>query len=954
MEKDKTYLAINKNDAIRTMSSSGGVFYAIAEYILQNNGIVFGAAWNKDWLVDMCYVDKLADLPKLMGSKYVKADNKHTFEECKHFLDIGKLVLYTGTPCQIMALKYYLKKPYTNLITINIACYGTLPVSIWKEYLNSISKKNATISSINMRSKANTDWNNYNYVVTYTDGSRLEENHLNNSYSKTYLSAKYFNSSCYNCKAKTNIASDLTIGDFWGVKKSFPTIDDKKGVSFIIANTTSGNDLLFKINSLALSETSIAAIQPYNKGIQDKLNVQPEPYKSLLKANKKVAVVTMNLHFNIGTALQAYALQKTINKLGYDCDIITWRRPDRLSFCDKYIKMNILPTAADYNTIKATDYDIFIVGSDQIWRKNTSINDYKDNYISYPFLAFTAGWNKVRFSYGASFGLGNDNWQYTPTEDKQLASLLQQFNGVSIREAISKADCQKHFGIKAAQVLDPTMLLAATDYLELCKGIPKKKSNSIFKYILQPTSEKDSFISTTSKNTNMSVFQHNKTDVIDWLASFRDCSLVITDSFHGVLFAIIFNKPFIYWSNRDNGNIRFESLESMFKIADRNINNSTFVLTKEILNPPNISYSKLLANSMNYLSTNLNSTPKTLSTINANKLNWQANNKKAWMLFLSSDNYIYYVLNVYKSLLTHGTKYAVCCGYTDEVSQNTIDILNACGIITFKLDTKNIIPNGISLKKISNWVKAFTKLGLFKNQLKLDKMVYLDSDLGIYSNIDELFDKPHMSAVLDGAPLPNRKPGPYVIGDSIFCSGLFVWDFKNTNDANKILKLLPKLPDNIAWHDQNVLNYYFNNWQEKNELHLDYTYGLMTTGPKFKYVNPNRKTNWPKVIHYIAGQGEKTKMPFIASKFYLQDWCDLPIIDEYYAEINKSVISLMHECGFELPLINLKNIIHKKPTITAQSKCIPLAPISNITHISKPAIRVETHNAHKSNYYLYF
>ncbi len=908
------YAAYNLNKDIRKNSSSGGIFYSLAKHILDQNGIVFGAAWNKDWLVDMCYIDKLKDLSKLMGSKYVKANNKNTFKECKEFLDSGRQVLYSGTPCQIYALKFFLKKEYNNLLTVSVACFGTTPTTVWKDYLKTIKRPDAKIIDINLRDKSNTDWNNYKYTIKYSDGKIISENHLNNKYSKAYISANYFNEACYKCIAKKELKSDISIGDFWGVQEALPNIDAKLGVSFIICNSSKGEKTIKALDDLKLEEINdINKVKKYNRGIQETPGTKEAAYnKGIFK--KKVAIVTMNLHFNIGTALQAYALQKIILNNGYDCDVITWTRKDRLHFCDTYIKMRILPTAQDYNQIKESDYDIFVVGSDQIWRKNTSLKDYKENYINYPFLGFTANWNKVRFSYAASFGT---SWQYNKIEDKKLTDILKQFNALSTRELNSVIDCKNNLGLDFKQHIDPTMLLNKEDYLKLCSNIAINNNKNIFKYILHETENKTDFINESAKKLGLPVVTHNKLYVVDWLAKMRDASLIITDSFHGVVFSIIFNKPFVYWNTRDGGKSRFETIEKLFNIQNRQIKDN-FIITDDLLKPANIDLSSTRQTSLNYILKNLADVPQKLTfNLSQNKLNWQKNNKQAWMLFLSSDNYIYYVLNVYKNLLDYDTNYAVCCGYTEDVSQATIDILNKCGIITFKLNTKAILQKNIKLKGISNWIKAFTKLGLLKNQLNLDKMIYLDSDLGIYDNIDELFNKPHMSAVLDGAPLPNRQPGPYQIGDSVFCSGLFVWDFKNNKDADKLLQLLPNLPKDIEWHDQNVLNYYYKDWQDQKNLHLNYTYGLMTTIPKFKFVNPIRGKNWPKIIHYIAGQGEKTKIPFIDKKFYLQSWCDMLVVDEYYNEINNSIKALKQMYDFELPLINTKNIIHKNADKTA-------------------------------------
>lgn len=173
-----------------------------------------------------------------------------------------------------------------------------------------------------MRDKTNTDWNNYNYTIKYSDGKVLSENHLNNKYSKAFISAKYFNKACYNCPAKAATGADLTIGDFWGVKEAIPDIDDRLGVSFITCNSARGQVVLDSLFDLQLQEVDINKVKKYNQGIQSQLKVKDAPYSADI-FKKKVAIVTMNLHFNIGTALQAYAMQKVIQEAGYDCGVIT-------------------------------------------------------------------------------------------------------------------------------------------------------------------------------------------------------------------------------------------------------------------------------------------------------------------------------------------------------------------------------------------------------------------------------------------------------------------------------------------------------------------------------------------------------------------------------------------------------------------------------------------------------
>ena len=142
----------------RADSSSGGVFPKLAEYVISNHGIVFGAVFDQDFNVELTWTDR--DFTKMLGSKYVQANVKHTYEECKEFLERDKLVLYAGTPCQIYGLKAYLKKDYNNLITVDIFCHGVASPTVWQHYLKSLNKE---IDSINFRDKRN-GWKNF-YVT---------------------------------------------------------------------------------------------------------------------------------------------------------------------------------------------------------------------------------------------------------------------------------------------------------------------------------------------------------------------------------------------------------------------------------------------------------------------------------------------------------------------------------------------------------------------------------------------------------------------------------------------------------------------------------------------------------------------------------------------------------------------------------------------------------------------
>ena len=247
------------------------------------------------------------------------------------------------------------------------------------------------------------------------------------------------------------------------------------------------------------------------------------------------------------------------------------------------------------------------------------------------------------------------------------------------------------------------------------------------------------------------------------------------------------------------GNIRFSTLEKSFNIGYRKINSDLFTLNNNVLNSPNINLSTQRELGIKYISKNLTNEPKLLTKP------MEDNSRRAWLLFLSSNNYyLYMLLGVYKNLLDVRTKYPIYCCVTEEVSDETKAILRTIGLNLIELDTSIIgdsLRESIKEKTCEHYFQAFTKLTILDTDIEkiFDKIVYLDTDVQIYENIDDIFEYPHMSAIEDLAPAVRRTAEQYVIGKSIFCSGLFVWDFKeNPGKGHEILMQLPLLDKNIS------------------------------------------------------------------------------------------------------------------------------------------------------------
>lgn len=244
----EAYASFNKNEEIRMESSSGGIFSLIAEYILNENGIVYGAVFNDKFEVEHKEITAKEDLKYARGSKYIQSDLKKIFTNIKQQLDESKLVLFTGTPCQVEGLKQYLNKDYSNLFLQDLICHGVPSKKVWKKYIEYIEKENkGKIKNISFRDKRNKGWNKYELLFEFENSREFIE-HSKDIFMKVFLSDIALRDSCYNCKfKKKHRESDITLADFWGIENIIPEMNDEKGTSLIIVHTAKGKDLLDKI-----------------------------------------------------------------------------------------------------------------------------------------------------------------------------------------------------------------------------------------------------------------------------------------------------------------------------------------------------------------------------------------------------------------------------------------------------------------------------------------------------------------------------------------------------------------------------------------------------------------------------------------------------------------------------------------------------------------------------------
>jgi len=335
--------------------------------------------------------------------------------------------------------------------------------------------------------------------------------------------------------------------------------------------------------------------------------------------------MTQPLGKNYGGIMQAWALQQVLKRMGHEVVTID-RQPDQpnmaykavrlvyragmkaigkrkapinfekhlptilqhtLSFIDQHITMSepLYSTQQLRDHFDRENYDAVIVGSDQTWRPMYSPNIY--NY----FLDFLDSKKIQRIAYAASFGV--DRWEFTDEQTRCCAELAKKFNAVSVREVSGVELCRNYLDINVAHVLDPTLLLDKDDYLQLI-GSERliQTAQGVYTYFLDKTPEKLVLAKTAGKLLNEKVYSYqtpyvmraeeNKDftgltipDVRDWLASICNARFVLTDSFHGVVFSLLFNKPFLAVGNSARGLARFDSLLNDLGLKHRLINSTT-------------------------------------------------------------------------------------------------------------------------------------------------------------------------------------------------------------------------------------------------------------------------------------------------------------------------------------------------------------------------------------------
>ena len=332
-------------------------------------------------------------------------------------------------------------------------------------------------------------------------------------------------------------------------------------------------------------------------------------YSNEIKQIKRVGVVNINIGLNIGNILVKYSMFKILEEMGFNSTIIVPKGGPlnfNLSFVNRTIGSHLLFVRKDFSNLKEEDFDYLMVSSDQTWN---GLN------LNVGFLKFAENWNVKKFIYAAS--AGGYKLPFREYNKFHIKSLLRNFTGISFREKGMVKLLEDSIGLKSEFVLDPTFLLNKNVYLKTIKNYRQYNFSQNDKFIFIYQLDRNYYIEKTIKkaselfNFKINKLQFNSNDYMEsFLYGMNYCQAIITDSFHGTVFSIIFNKPFLAFSNHGRGKARFDSLKELFSLDNRIIEPSSFsnVNINLLIEPLKIDQSKfneMKKFSLNYLKRNL-------------------------------------------------------------------------------------------------------------------------------------------------------------------------------------------------------------------------------------------------------------------------------------------------------------------------------------------------------------
>lgn len=587
--KNPDCYAVMADDEIRLKSSSGGAFTLIADYILDKGGYVCGAAFVGQ-KVQHIIINKKDDMDKLRGSKYVQSNTTNIYSEIKNLLKKDNFILFTGTPCQVAGLYGFLGEHYEKLYTVDLICHGVPSQKIFDMYLKEVTQ--GEFINTNFRDKI-TGWDVYTTTTTTTKGiySYTKEQCL---FLNAFLKNMCLRPSCGTCPfTSTQRESDITIGDFWAIERFDKKLNDKNGTSLVLLNSANGKKLYehIKTNIKILKKVPLEYATYYNWTLYRTLpqHTNRKAFFRLLKEGKTLqeatdycltnkydcAILGVWPYKNYGSSLTSYALQEIIKKLGYTPKIANfhtnWKGNFTGSFSENFANkfLDLTKWCKNYYSLYSLNDETstFIIGSDCMWHPKF----YNSISKEYPhFLSFCRPETK-KIAYATSFGTYDA--KYTSDETYRMKYYLEQFDKISTREAAGIEFCKKRFNLNVDSNLDPVFLANKDDYEPIVKDSKLNISNKyIAHYIFWPNAKTNKMLEYIKNKFSLpmiNIYDKEKLSVGDWLYYIKNCELLVTHSFHGLCFALIYNKPFVLYKIGGFDSNRYTSVLKTLGLENR-------------------------------------------------------------------------------------------------------------------------------------------------------------------------------------------------------------------------------------------------------------------------------------------------------------------------------------------------------------------------------------------------
>ena len=261
-KQPKVYAVQHKNEPVRAASRSGGIFTAVSDWVFTQNGIVYGCVLDENFRAVHTRAICAEERDHMRGSKYIQSKLGDTYKNVKKDLENRRMVLFTGTSCQIAGLKQYLEKEYENLLCVDIVCHGVPSPKVWEEYLHWQEEKNtAKVLKADFRNKTDFGWRAHKETLTFENGKSVSSN----IFTTMFYGHSILRPSCYECPYKSVMhPGDITIADYWGIEKAAPEFDDNKGVSLVLVNNENGEKVFEEVKEdIKWKETSLSvSMQP--------------------------------------------------------------------------------------------------------------------------------------------------------------------------------------------------------------------------------------------------------------------------------------------------------------------------------------------------------------------------------------------------------------------------------------------------------------------------------------------------------------------------------------------------------------------------------------------------------------------------------------------------------------------------------------------------------------------